>query len=105
MLDQIQLRWTADTILEFLQNHADELHVMGVRKIGLFGSYVRGEEMPDSDIDILLEMNTASYRDYMNVLHFLEDSFGRKVDLGETHLIKDFARPSIMKEVRFAEGF
>ncbi len=105
MLDKIQIRWTANSILEFLHDHADHLQAMGVRKIGLFGSYVRGEEQPDSDIDILIEMNTASYRDYMNVLHFLEDNFERKVDLGEEHLIKAFARTHIMKEVRFAEGF
>ena len=51
MTEQIITRWTADAILDFLYTHRDTLKAMGVRKIGLFGSYVRGEQQPDSDID------------------------------------------------------
>jgi predicted nucleotidyltransferase len=78
---------------------------MGVIKIGLFGSYVRGDQQADSDIDVLLEMNSPSYRDFMNVWNFLEDNLGRKVDIGEEHLLKEIARPYILGEVRYVEGF
>lgn len=105
MSEQIQVQWTADTILDFLHDHAEELRAMGVMKIGLFGSYVRGEQRPESDMDFLVQMRTPAYRDFMNVLHFLEDHFERKVDLGEEHLLKPIARPVILQEVKYAPGF
>jgi predicted nucleotidyltransferase len=41
----------------------------------------------------------------MNVWNFLEDNLGRKVDIGEEHLLKEIARPYILGEVRYVEGF
>jgi predicted nucleotidyltransferase len=105
MVDQTQTSWTAETILDFLREHADELRAMGVVRIGLFGSYVRGEQRPDSDIDFLVQMRSPSYRDFMNVWNFLEDQLGRKVDLGEEHLLKPIVRPYVLREVKYAEGF
>lgn len=105
MTDSTVTQWDADRILAFLHDHADELRAMGVVKIGLFGSYVRGEQTPDSDIDFLVEMKTPAYRSFMSVLHFLEDHLNCKIDLGEEHLLKPNARPHILREVRYAEGF
>lgn len=105
MTDQARIQWTADSILDFLREHSAELRAMGVQKIGLFGSYVRGEQRPDSDVDFLIQMRSPSYRDFMNVWNFLEDHLGRKVDLGEEHLLKPIVRPYVMREVRYAEGF
>ena len=56
MTDQVQIGFNADTILEFLHQHRDALRAMDVVKIGLFGSYVRGEQGADSDIDFLVEI-------------------------------------------------
>lgn len=53
---QVQVQWTADSILDFIQAHREALRAMGVTRIGLFGSYVRDEQRPDSDIDLLFTM-------------------------------------------------
>jgi predicted nucleotidyltransferase len=103
MHNSTQTRWTANTILDFLRNHTEELKAMGVVKIGLFGSYVRGEQSPDSDMDFLAEFESVSYRNYMNLWHFLEDSFGVKVDLGEPHTLREEIRHHVIKEVRYVE--
>lgn len=48
---------TREQILEFLRQHKKEMHDrFGVTKIGLFGSYARGDAREDSDIDIAVEM-------------------------------------------------
>jgi uncharacterized protein len=99
-----QQQWTAEAILEFLHAHRDTLRQMGVQQIGLFGSHARGEQHPDSDIDLLVTMEDASYRKYMNVWNFLEDHFGQKVDLGEPHLLRDEIRSQVMKDVRYVAG-
>jgi predicted nucleotidyltransferase len=48
---------TKEQILDFLKQHKQEMNDrFGVTKIGLFGSYVRGEEREDSDIDVAIEL-------------------------------------------------
>jgi len=100
--------WTKETILQALTEQRETLQSMGVIRIGLFGSYVRGEQTPESDIDLLLEgtdraMNT--FRGYFDLLHYLEDFFERKVDLVLADGIKPLVRPYIMSEVVYAEGY
>lgn len=95
--------WTAESILKFLAVHQDTLRQLGVKKIGLFGSYVRGEQRSDSDIDFLVTMSSPSYKDFMAVWHFLEDHLGRKVDLGEEDYLREEIRPQILKEVQYVE--
>ena len=48
---------TKQYIVEQLKQHKPELEKFGVSKIGLFGSYVRGEQSTTSDIDILIDFN------------------------------------------------
>jgi hypothetical protein len=48
-----------DATLAFLREHKHELHqTFGVRLLGVFGSYVRQTEGPDSDIDLLVDFDS-----------------------------------------------
>ncbi len=96
---------TAEQILAFLESHAAALREMGVVRIGLFGSYARGDQRPGSDVDLLVTMTDPSYQRFMAVWHFLEDSLQVRVDLGEAHLLRDEIRDVLMKELRYAQGF
>lgn len=104
MTEAVQTQWDAEQVLAYLQAHRETLRGFGVRKIGLFGSYARGAQMPGSDMDFLVEMERTSYRDFMNLWHFLEDSFGVKVDLGEAHTLRDEIRSQVMEDVRYVPG-
>lgn len=77
---------------------------MGVVKIGLFGSYRRNETNPESDIDLLVTLARPSFDDYMVVKLYLEDLFGRKVDLIPETGLRTELRPGILGEVVYAEG-
>lgn len=94
----------AQAILDALAEHSEKLYALGARRIGLFGSFVRGEQTPDSDIDILVTMARPSYDDFCNVKFYLEDFFGREVDLVMETALKPRIRPYIMSEVVYAEG-
>jgi uncharacterized protein len=48
---------TKQDILNALDQNRSHLRAQGVRNIGLFGSFVRGEQCPDSDIDLLVEFD------------------------------------------------
>jgi predicted nucleotidyltransferase len=60
----------------------------------LFGSVARGEEKLNSDMDIMVEMNTKkqySMFDLMDIAYLIEQKINRKVDLVEKGYLKDFA--------------
>ncbi|HEX3053462.1 MAG TPA: nucleotidyltransferase domain-containing protein [Aggregatilineaceae bacterium] len=73
--------WTAPLILNALQSNLPELRRLGVRKIGLFGSYRYNTAQPDSDIDFVVALKHCSFDNYMAVNFFLEDLFNCPVDL------------------------
>lgn len=71
----------------------------GVTKAGIFGSVVRGEETKESDIDILVEINTRmSLLDFVGLKLELEDALGIPVDLGEYSAIKPIVKEQILSE-------
>jgi len=104
MTDQIQTRWTADSILKFLYHHRDYLRAMGVVRLGLFGSYVRREQHPGSDMDFLLTMDNLTWTGWMDVWNFLEDNLGVEIDLVPEKDLRVELRPYVLAEVRYAEG-
>jgi len=92
-----------DDIMKFLRDHHKELTDLGAVKIGLFGSYARGEEREDSDIDIAVELAGANRADsYFRILHFLEDGLGKRIDLGVESSLKPPIRNRVIKEIIYA---
>ncbi len=93
---------TSESIMQFLREHKPVLQEMGVQRIGLFGSFAKGTQRPDSDIDILVEME-PSFMKLMSVLLFLEDRLGRPVDiLRKGPHIRDKFLKSIEPEIIYA---
>jgi len=91
--------------LELLRRHEPELKGrFGVAKIGIFGSFARGEERPESDVDVLVSFRKGeeTFDHYMDCKFFLEDLFGRKVDLVMNGAIKKRLKPYILGEVVYA---
>jgi len=76
----------------------------GVRRIGIFGSFARGEEREDSDLDVLVvfEEGQKTFDNYMDLKFYLEDLFGREVDLVTERALKPQLKDIIMKEVVYA---
>jgi len=69
-------------ILNILEREKNKIKAKGVKKIGLFGSFVKGEQHKKSDIDILVEFDNKDYGDqYFELLFFLKDLLKRKIDL------------------------
>jgi len=92
---------TKEYILEFLKSNKELLKEnYQVTKIGLFGSYARDEAKESSDIDIAVELESKnSFRSFFSLLHFLEDSFSKKIDLGIESSLKPLAKKEILKEI------
>ena len=103
MSNQTKTGWTADTILSFLEDHRDTLRAMGVKRIGLFGSFVRNEQREDSDVDLLFSMDTFTWTRWMDVWNFIEDGLGLKIDLVPEKDLREEIRPQVLSEVRYVE--
>jgi len=92
-----------DQILNTLHENKDIMkEKFGVRKIGLFGSYLRGESIQGSDIDLLVELENPTFDHYMDLKFFLEDLFQTEVDLVLEDTLKPRLKPYIAREVLYA---
>jgi predicted nucleotidyltransferase len=78
-----------------------QLAALGVKSIGLFGSFVRGEQNPASDVDILVEFvpGKHTFDNFMEVSFFLEKLLGRKVEIVTPESLSPYIGPHILKEV------
>ena len=71
-----------------------------MKTIGVFGSYVRGEQKLSSDVDILVEFSTPPNFDiFIDVKSYLEDLLGGKVDLVMPQSIRPQVRPFIEQDL------
>ena len=95
---------TKEQVLTLLQEHQPELRSLGVKRCGVFGSFVRNEARAQSDVDILVEFEPEkkSFDKFMQLSFLLEDLFGRRVDLVTTESLSPYIGPHILNEVEYA---
>ena len=88
-------------IIDFLKKNKRDLNTrFGVTKIGLFGSYARGEARNDSDIDIIVEFEgDRIFRKFFALESYLKDQLKKEIDLGTESALKPIARQRITKEI------
>jgi len=89
-------------IIAFLASSKSELQKkFGVNRIGLCGSYARDENRPNSDIDLVIEIESEKkdIHTFLALKRMLEAKLGTKVDIGFEHMIKPAAREKILKEI------
>jgi hypothetical protein len=72
----------------------------GVMEIAIFGSYARGEQSKDSDVDLIVDFKEGwkTFDNYMNLKFYLEELFGKKVDLVIKSVINPRIKPFIIEE-------
>ena len=90
-----------EEIKEILKKHKKELQEnFKIKNIGIFGSYVRGEQREASDVDILVEFyETPDLLKFIELERYLEEILGVKVDLVRKQAIREELRERILKEV------
>lgn len=95
---------TKQDVLTVLDQNQSRLRSLGVRRIGLFGSFVRGEQHHDSDIDLLVEFEPErkTFDRFMELSFFLEDLMQRRIELVTVESLSPYLRPHILREVEYA---
>lgn len=94
---------TKEAVVEAIRSHGSQIKAAGVRRLGLFGSFVRREQTPESDLDVLVEFDPAqkTFDNFMRVSILLEELCDRRVDLVTTEALSPYLRPHIVKEVEY----
>jgi predicted nucleotidyltransferase len=78
----------------------------GVTKIGIFGSFARGEQTKNSDVDVLVDFapGYATLHNFIGLSDYLEALFRRRVDLLTEPSVSNYIRPYIEQDVIWIEG-
>ncbi|MDI6776204.1 MAG: nucleotidyltransferase family protein [Syntrophales bacterium] len=103
MKSRKKLELTAEKVFSILREHSDTLERLSVKKIGVFGSYVRGEQKSRSDIDFLVDFEKPTFDNFMDLVFSLEKYLGRRVDVITEGSLSPYIRPYVEKEVRWYE--
>jgi len=94
---------TLKGITNIIKEHKEELkEKYGIKEIGVFGSYVRGEHKGKSDLDILVEFEEDAkigLLKFVNMENYLTELIGVKVDLVEKSTLKPRIGKHILEEV------
>lgn len=96
--------FTKEIIKENIHKHKAYLMTLGVDLIGIFGSYAKGKQNVDSDIDIFISFQEGeeTFNNLMDISYFLEEIFqGVKVDIVTKNGLSPYIGPKILKEVEY----
>ncbi len=91
-------------IKKTLTNKKKKLLESGIIEIGIFGSYVRGEENNNSDVDILIDLERPSKIDLFDIITLeqeLSEEFNTTVDLVVKSNLKPIIDKNILSEVQY----
>jgi len=95
---------TKEEIKKIIREHKEILKKYKVKSIALFGSYVRNEQREDSDIDLLVEFEEDTYRNFINLIFALEDLLKKEVAVVSKEDLSPYIQPHILREVEKIEG-
>ena len=91
-----------EEILKKLEELKPILHNdFAVKEIGVFGSFVDEKQSDDSDIDILVELERPIGWKFFSLEKYLEQVFGRKIDLVTKKALKKQIKDSILQKVKY----
>lgn len=92
-----------ERLIKLIISNKEKISEFGTERLGLFGSFVRNEQNDKSDIDIVVEFlpGRKSYDNFINLVFFLENLFGRKVELLTPESISPYIKPYIDREIEY----
>jgi predicted nucleotidyltransferase len=92
-----------ETVKTVLKKHKPYLKEhFNVKEIGIFGSFVRGEQRKKSDVDILVTFHQPIGLDFLDLMDYLEEIIGRKVDLVTPGGLREEMKQTILHDVVYA---
>lgn len=86
-------------VIARIRTHTQELHERyGVTSIDVFGSFARGEQMPESDVDLIVEVAEPTLETVFGAQERLTEILGRKADTGTFASLRPRVQPYVERE-------
>ena len=92
-----------EEIIHVIEKNQSSLRALGIRRIGLFGSFLYGAQGPESDIDLLVEFEAGrkSFDTFMEACDLLDKLLQRRVDLVTVDSLSPYIARHILKDVHY----
>jgi len=92
-------------IFIILNSLKETLREMGVLRLGLFGSFARGENTSGSDVDVIVSFlpGYKNYDNFYRLAELLEEQFGRKVEIITEESVSPHLKREIEKDIGYYE--
>ena len=97
-------KMTKEDIKRIIRENRNILDNNRVKSIALFGSFVRNQQKPESDVDLLVEFKESSYDNYINLIFSLEDLLKKEVTVVTPAGLSPYIRSNVLKEAEKIEG-
>ena len=91
---------TKQDVVDRISSAGEDIRTYGVKKLGLFGSFVRGDQKPGSDVDLLVEFEPGAKTldNFMALSFLLEDLLQHRVELVTAESLSPYIGPHILEE-------
>jgi predicted nucleotidyltransferase len=91
------------TLITRLKSNSAKLKSFGIAKLSIFGSFVSGKPMAESDVDFLIEFipEKKNYDNFINLSFYLEELLGRKVEIVTPQSLSKHIGPHILKNAEY----
>lgn len=99
----VHTTYSKEHIQKILEENRKQIQDFGVAKLGLFGSYAKGEQSEDSDLDFYVEFENGkkTFDNLMGLAFYLEDKFERKVDLLTDKSVSERFKSVMEKDIQY----
>jgi len=89
-------------VIKLLRDNMDEIKKFGVKRIGIFGSVTRNEADEESDVDLVVEFERerGGMKDFVGLIDFLENLFGKEVDVLTPEGIESIRIKSVRERIK-----
>jgi len=94
-----------ESVLRLLREHGETIAGYGVKRIGLFGSFRKGSQTAESDVDLLVEFEPGkkTYSNFIGLTLYLEETLERAVELVTPESLSPYIGPAIVDEAEYVE--
>ena len=101
-MSTLEIDMDRDKLLDSLHRNSARIKSLGVKRLGLFGSFLRNTATIESDVDLLVEFERGkkSFDNFMDLGIYLEELLNRKVELVTPQSLSKHIGPHILNQVQ-----
>jgi len=92
-----------EELFALLRNHRNKIRDLGVKRVGLFGSFARGRQNRESDIDVLVEFERGqkTFDHFIHLAYLLEELCERRVEVITPESLSPYLKPHITQNIEY----